>query len=86
MGLVLLAVYFVGQYSVGIFADVHFHRSDEYSKGCANDALQEMRPQNFLDTQRYTAATCPRAACGRVESDFQPPREASFESVTSSLR
>jgi hypothetical protein len=30
MGLVPLAVCYVEQYSVGIFADMHLHRSDEY--------------------------------------------------------
>ena len=70
LGLVPLAVYFVGQYSVGIFAFASYiFQSSCVKVVVTTPFLQEMRSQTFLDTQKNTAATCPRAACGRVESD-----------------
>jgi hypothetical protein len=68
MGPVPLAVYYVEQYSVANFADMHLHRSNEYLgqvqgvKVCANDAVSSNAvadlPQHPKNTAGYVCTSC----------------------------
>ena len=54
VGLVPLVVYFVGQYSVCIFADVHLNRSNGYrgnsGLSSANTVVDLLPPSNKMAT------------------------------------